>query len=96
MDSAFTVSNGARAGVTKRAIIFLDKPFTGNPADLGVQAKKIEDAGIKIIVIGVGDNFDHKSIKDAFGDIYFFPEDLGYIDRIIKPIVQSTKKGKWP
>ena len=96
ISTVFTETNGVRLGVTKRAVVFFNKTFVENPLELQKQVQAVENAGIKIIFIGLGDvNVIDPSIpENLFGDAYFFPDELDSIDRIIVPIVRRTRKGE--
>lgn len=102
--SVFTDKKGARPGVPKQSIFFVDDVDFKDSVGVGRKIAKLKALGIKTLFIKVGDD---KKDGDAttpttpsatgdpdFADVFFFPDDLPSLDYILKPIVYSTGQGR--
>ena len=98
LTSVFTSGQGARPGVPKQSIFFVDN--VDFPDSVGVSRKieKLKSLGINTLFIKVGDD-DGVSKKPTttrdpdFANVFFFPDDLESLDQIINPIVYATGQG---
>ena len=89
--SVFTKEQGSSLTASKSVIVFLDSSFNGSLSQLDDQVKLLEDAGVKVILIGLGADQDHG--LTTIVDVFFFPEELGSISLSIKPVIQKTLDG---
>ena len=95
--SLFSVENGARRAVPKSLVVFVDDkklPETSIRA-LGTEARALQDAGIKIVVVGIGANVNRQQLQNIF-DAWFFPADLPHMDDFVHPVVTVTLPGIIP
>lgn len=92
--TVFTAQNGARVGVPKRVVLYLDKNIESGRL-VGVQEKvdELHKVGIKVYVIGLGKDIDQGSLGELF-DTFFFAKILEDLKRLIIPIVVTVKNGK--
>lgn len=93
--SLFSVESGARRAVPKSLVIFIDDnqqlPQNSIGA-LGTEARALQDAGVKIIVIGIGASASPVTLQNIF-DAWFFPADLPHMDDFVHPVVTYTLPG---
>ena len=88
----FSVENGARTGIPKTLVIFVNDQINANINDLGQEASALQKSGVKIVLVGVGMETDMANIKPLV-DKWFFPPTLPELSRIIYPIVIATLPG---
>ena len=100
VDKAFTVAqtnlfleeNGARIGVPKTLIVLMN-----NKADksLSSAAQNLKDSGVKVIVIGVGQQVNEEELKSVAGekDVYVAnqSEDIG---KIVEKTAETRLSGR--
>ena len=60
-DDLFSIKNGARRGVPKTLIVFIDKTEVRDQR-LQDTAKQLKDKGVKVIVIAIGPEVDKKDV----------------------------------
>ena len=93
--SLFSVENGARRTVPKSLVVFRDNnqqlPDDSIGA-LGTEARALQDAGVKIIVIGIGASAKPVTLHNIF-DAWFFPDDLPHMDDFVHPVVTYSLPG---
>lgn len=89
----FSTDNGARFDVPKSLVVFVNGKTDGDPSGLAMQAKALQQVGIKIILIGLKDDSDPNVFEDIV-DVFFFPEDLTSLTVLLRPIIQSTLPGE--
>ena len=93
--SLFSEENGARANVPKTLVIFVNKKLaSADVSSLGTEARALRAAGVKMVLIGVGDDVDKDAMRDFF-DVWFFPDDLPALDRLVYPVVIASLPGKF-
>ena len=93
--TVFTAQNGARVGIPKRLVLYLDKNIeSGKLIDVQMKVNELQKVGIKVYVIGLGKDIDQGSLTDLF-DTFFFAEVIQTLKRMIIPIVTSIKKSKF-
>lgn len=90
--SMFSEDNGAREDVPKTLLVFVDNKVTGDVVDLGQEARALQEQGVKIVLIGTGEDVNPTDYEDIV-DVYFFPEDLPSMNRIIYPVIQAVLPG---
>lgn len=88
----FSVENGARAGVPKSLVIFVNGKLDVNMNDLGQEVSALQKAGVKIILIGIDVDGD-MSVMKPLVDAWFFPPGLPELRRIVIPTVIATLPG---
>ena len=89
----FSTDNGARLDVPKSLVVFVNGKIDGDPNVFRMQAKALQQVGIKIILIGLKDDIDSNVFEDIV-DVFFFPEDLPSLTGLLRPIIQSTLPGE--
>ena len=89
----FSTDNGARADIPKSLVVFVNGKTDGDLSVLGMQAKALQQVGIKIILIGLNDERDVNVFEDI-ADVFFFAEDLPSLTGLLRPIIQSTLPGE--
>ena len=85
---------GSRPGVPKQAIFIVDDVNFKDSVRVSDQIEKLKNLGINAIFVTVGDNTNVVPVDTPFVDVYFFPDDLDSIDRIINPVIFSTGQGR--
>jgi len=95
LGTVYTSKKGSRSGVPKQAIFILDDVNFKDSFRVNDQVEKLKNLGINVIFVIVGDNTNAVPTNDPFGNVYFFPDDLGSIDRIIDPVIYDTGKGSF-
>ena len=74
--SLFSVENGARRAVPKSLVVFMDDNQQlpdGSIDALGTEAIALQDAGVKIIVIGIGASANPVTLRNIFCLLYTSP-----------------------
>ena len=89
----FSTDNGARVDIPKSLVVFVNGKIDGDLSVLGMQAKALQQVGIKIILIGLNDERDVNVFEDI-ADVFFFAEDLPSLTGLLRPIIQSTLPGE--
>ena len=92
--SLFSEENGARAGVPKTLIVFINSKVIGDIADLKEEANVLQATGVKIVFVGIGPDAGPDEVKEIV-DVWFFPEDLPSMERIIYPVIRASYPGKF-
>lgn len=92
----FTTKSGARVGVGKVILLFVDKKSDEDPAAV---AQSFTRNGIKIITIGVGSDIDKDELKRITSDyrkviVVEPPVDKGKLKEITKDISSKSKPGE--
>lgn len=91
--SLFSEENGARPDTPKVLIVYVNNQIANaDISSLGVEARALQNAGVKIVLIGIGDEVN-KGILPGFVDVWFFPDDLPSMERLIQPIFQASLPG---
>ena len=95
-DDLFSIKNGARRGVPKTLIVFIDKTEARDQR-LEDTAKQLKDKGVKVIVIAVGPEVDKKDvagIASSPNDL-IKPVDLSKsMEDVTSHAVEQSKPGK--
>ena len=95
-DDLFSMKNGARRGVPKTLIVFIDKTETRDQR-LEDTAKQLKDKGVKVIVIAIGPEVDKKDVAGIASSPkdLIKPSDLSKsVEVVILQAVQQSKPGK--
>ena len=95
-DDLFSLNNGARRGVPKTLIVFIDKTDARDQR-LEDTAKQLKDEGVKVIVIAIGPEVDKKDVAGITSspNILIKPSDLSKsVEDVILQAVQQSKPGK--
>ena len=94
--SLFSQDNGAREGVPRSLVVFVSEKFSGNPAELGSEARALKEAGVKIIAVGLGSEINKDDVASlaSDNDAVFFPPSLEEMDFYLYPIVQASLPSK--
>ena len=93
--SFFTANGGTRFGVTKVAILITDgfQTPTGYARSLKKAAKGLEDDGIKLLVVGIGDNIDENALRGIVkrNEEFFKAKhvSLEELIKIVKPLTST-------
>ena len=92
----FSIKNGARRGVPKTLIVFIDKTDARDQR-LEDTAKQLKDKGVKVIVIAIGPEVDKKDVSGITSSPtdLIKPSDLSKsVEDVILQAVQQSKPGK--
>ena len=90
----FSEENGARRGVQKTLVIFLNAKIDENNQDFKTELQALKNAGIRVVVIGIGSSVDKKQAKEiASANAVFFPPMLEEMDPYLYPVYIATLKG---
>ena len=94
-DRMFTSTNGARSGAKKSLIVFVNEKVKSDKYAMDSVGKKLKNAGINVIVIGLDPSLDKENISAAFpsNEVFFFPPSLEELDSSIYPIAQAFYPG---
>lgn len=93
--SLFSQENGARYGVQKSLVIFLNEKLVGNNNELKTELEALKSSGIRISVIGIGNNVDRKDAAEiASSNALFFPASLEELNAYLYPVYVSTLEGE--
>ena len=94
-DRMFASMNGARSGVKKSLIVFVNEKVKSDKSAIDSVGKKLKNSGINVIVIGLDPSLDRKNISAAFpsNEVFFFPPVLEELDLSIHPIIRATYPG---
>ena len=95
-DDLFSLNNGARRGVPKTLIVFIDKTEVRDQR-LENTAKQLKDEGVKVIVIAIGPEVDKKDVAGITSSPkdLIKPSDLSTsVEDVILQAVQQSKPGK--
>ena len=90
----FSEENGARANTPKVLVVFVNDKVSGSLKDLGQEAKALRQDGVKIILVGYGENVDPSEVQDLV-DIWFFPDTLPEMSLLLYPVIMATYAGKF-
>ena len=95
-DDLFSIRSGARRGVPKTLVVFIDKTEMRDQR-LQDTAKQLKDKGVKVIVIAIGPEVDKKDVAG----ITSCPKDLikpgdlsKSVEDVILQAVEQSKPGK--
>lgn len=93
-DELFKVQNGARPGVPKTLLIFMDEE-PGKESDLVDVLNKLKGDGVRIVIITQGKDIDKNKVKNNTPntDAWFFPDDLDAAKKDIKSITGALFSG---
>lgn len=96
--SSFTAKQGARSLASKHVILILNNVDIDNSPSIQERIKALKRAGMKMTIINTGEKpeKDDKDddTSDPIVDVFFFPEDLDSIDRLLDRVVSAMKKGR--
>ena len=95
-DDMFTARNGARPGVRKSLVLFVNDEKEKSDADaLALLGKTLRGSGINVIVIGVNPSLESGKLKavSPLNEVFFFPPLLEEIDMALYPVVRATYPG---
>lgn len=95
----FKKENGARAGLPRVLVLLTDGAQTGDGAtDPAIPAQELRDAGVYLVVIGIGAGVSPDELKKIAGKDgkYFTPTSFDELitDKFIQSISQTTCPGK--
>ena len=95
-DALFSTINGARQGVPKSALLFVDKKASGNTTKLIQLSKGMKDKNIKLVIVGIGTDLDRDELKPMAYDsnTIFFPSKLEEMGMLVKPVTKAILPGK--
>eukprot|EP00794_Sanderia_malayensis_P005383 gene5383-6056_t len=93
-DELFTSRNGARASIPKLLVLLTDgaQSADADAVDPGVLAKEIRQAGVKLIVIGIGSKVDSKELLHMAGDKSNLYEASNFDELISPSFLDSVSK----
>ena len=94
-DRMFTAFNGARPGVKKSLVVFVNDKVKSDKDAIASVGKKLKNSGINVIVIGMDQNLEKDKIEAAFqrNDVFFFPPLLEEMDMLLYPVVRASYPG---
>ena len=97
-NTVFTVRNGARPGVPKSILYFVDDMETGNRNNANEIAAKLRESKVKLVIVNQGDPVETDKLKllAPGNESVFSVPDLKNIDRFIVPVSDALKPGKFP
>ena len=97
-NTVFTVRNGARPGVPKSILYFVDDMETGNRNNANEIAGKLREYKVKLVIVNQGDPVETDKLKllAPGNESVFSVPDLKNIDRFIVPVSDALKPGKFP
>ena len=97
-NTVFTVRNGARPGVPKSILYFVDDMETGNQNNANEIAGKLREYKVKLVIVNQGDPVETDKLKllAPGNESVFSVPDLKNIDRFIVPVSDALKPGKFP
>lgn len=96
-NTVFSVSNGARPGVPKSVLYFIDDRQTGDQNNANEIAAKLREAKVKLVIVTQGDSMDTDKLNYLAPDkesILSLPDSKS-ADRFILPISDALKPGKF-
>ena len=94
-DFMFTPVNGARPGVKKSLVIFLNDKVTSDKAAVESVGNKLKSSGINVIVIGMDPSLDGEKIGavSPVHGVFFFPPLLEEMDILLYPVRRASYPG---
>ena len=93
-DELFSEKNGARRDVPKTLLVFVDRKSKNSPSELASVGQSLRDAGVKIVVVGIGLGVDEAELMALAGkEALFFPSSLEEMERQVVPVVESMLPG---
>ena len=94
-DQMFTPMNGARSGVKKSLIVFVNEKVKSDKSAMDSVGKKLKNSGINVIVIGLDPSMDKENISAAIlsNEVFLFPPSLEELDLSLYPIVRASSPG---
>ena len=95
-DDLFLIKNGARRGVPKTLIVFIDKTEVRDQR-LEDTAKQLKDKGVKMIVIPIGPEVNKKDvvgIASSPKDVILSPDPSKATDDVLSEAVSQSMPGK--
>ena len=97
-NTVFTVRNGARPGVPKSILYFVDDIETGNRNNANEMAAKLRESKVKLVIVNQGDPVETDKLKllAPGNESVFSVPDLKNIDRFIVPVSDALKPGRFP
>lgn len=93
-DELFKEQNGARLGVPRSVLLFVDNNLKPD-ADLNKVVKQLRDDGVRLIVVTQGKDIDENKIKKATPGTnkWFFPDDLDEMEEETTSIIAALFSG---
>lgn len=92
----FTPRLGARPGVKKSLVVFINDKVQSDSDALALLGKTFRDSSINVIVIGLDPDVENEKLQalSPSQDIFFFPPLLDEIDMLLYPVVRAAYPGK--
>lgn len=96
-EKVFSPDQGARPNVPKSVLIFIDSKNIGDLREASEVSKKLKDEGIKLIIIGQGNDINKNGLVPLAynGSTIFFPPDMEEIEKLVRPVSDAIKPGEW-
>lgn len=96
-DEMFTTRNGARPGVPKILVLLTDGAQTGKGStDPAIPAKQLRDAGVYLIIIGIGKQIDLNEIQNMAGDTGRFYTAASFDELITSDFINGVTETTCP
>ena len=94
-NTVFSVAFGARPGVAKSILYFVDTEQARDPSDVSDFAQKLRADNVKLVIVGQGISVNKEAVRPlAYNEqSVFFPPDLKTIDGYITPVTDALKHG---
>ncbi|XP_068676816.1 uncharacterized protein [Montipora foliosa] len=90
----FTLSNGARSGVSKMALVITDGSSTGGIDKLRAAVKELKRMKVNIIAIGVGPNFNRQELEiiasDPIASHAFFVPNAARLNNFLQTVAKFS------
>lgn len=90
--TSFTARQGARPDVSRQVVLILNM-VDSQQSDIQKQIKTLKDAGIEMTTINTESKTGDDSRNDPTSDVYFFPDELDAIDRLLDQVVAGMNQG---
>lgn len=96
-DTVFSSERGARLGVPKSILYFVDTDQTGDKRAISQLAQKQRAANVKLVIVGQGGSVNKEDLTPVAYDekSVFFPPDMKEIWKYVNPVSVALQPGNF-